>query len=270
MAIDDLLEPFAAHLRQESRSPRTIRDYQRCMTALDRDLPFGADIAHEEELRSWLWRDGLAQSSRAVYHAAIRAFYSFAVTRGLIDFDPSAGIPRPKVKEGLPRVATDEQVRTILTQARQPYRLWAQLACYAGLRCIEIWRLHREHITEQALSVHRGKGEKARIIPTHPVIWKAVKDLPPGPLAKVADERQLSTNFLLHAQEVLGLYGVSMHRLRGWMATTSYRKTKDVRALQRALGHANVSTTVRYIAVADEQLQAITDALPTFDEDDDA
>jgi integrase/recombinase XerC len=174
------------------------------------------------------------------------------------------------VKEGLPRVATDEQVRTILTQARQPYRLWAQLACYAGLRCIEIWRLHREHITEQALSVHRGKGEKARIIPTHPVIWKAVKDLPPGPLAKVADERQLSTNFLLHAQEVLGLYGVSMHRLRGWMATTSYRKTKDVRALQRALGHANVSTTVRYIAVADEQLQAITDALPTFDEDDDA
>lgn len=268
MAIDDLLAPFAAHLRQESRSPRTIRDYQRCVIALDRDLPFGADIACEEELRNWLWRDGLAASSRAVYHAAIRCFYGWAHGRGIIDFDPSAGIPRPVVKVGLPRVATDAQVRTILTKAREPYLLWAKLACYGGLRCIEIWRLHREHVTEKATSVHRGKGEKARILPTHPVVWSAVKDLPTGPLARVADEHQLSTNFLLHCQEVLGLYGVSMHRLRGWMATTSYAKTKDVRALQRALGHANLATTARYIAVADEQLQAIIDSLPTFDEGD--
>ncbi len=264
MAIEDLLEPFQAHLREESRSPRTIRDYTRTMRALDRDLPYGADIACEEELRTWLWRDGLAEASRAVYHAAFRCFYTWAAQQGVIDFDPSATIPRPKVPAGLPRVATDQQVRTILTQAREPYLLWAKLACYAGLRCIEVHRLHREHITEQAIKVHRGKGQKAREIPTHPVIWDAVKDLPAGALAHVADEHQLSTNFLLHCQEVLGLHGVSMHRLRGWMATTTYRNTKDLRALQRALGHSNLATTAGYISVSDDAMQALIEALPEF------
>jgi integrase/recombinase XerC len=268
MAIDDLLEPFAAHLREESRSPRTIRDYKRLMLALDRDLPYGADIACEEELRNWLWRDGLAPASRAVYHAAIRCFYTWAAARGIIDFDPSADIPRPKVPAGLPRVATDEQVRIILTQAREPYLLWAKLACYGGLRCIEVWRLKREDVTERTIRVHRGKGNKAREIPTHPVIWQAVEDLPTGPLVHVADEHQLSTNFLLHCQEVLGLHGVSMHRLRGWMATTTYAATKDVRALQRALGHSNLATTAGYIGVSDDQLQALISALPVFGAED--
>lgn len=272
MPINDLLPRFAEYLDDKSFSPRTIATYLRTIDQLDRELPYGADIATEDELRAWLRRNKngtdqpLGAASRAVYYAAIRAFYRWVANEaGIITFDPSADIPRPRVPDGLPRVAFDEHVLRLLTQAREPYRLWAQLAAFAGLRRIEVWRLHREHITEQVIKIYRGKGDKAREVPTHPIIWDAVKDRPPGPLVTVPTEKRLGDDFIAYCQYNLGIYGLSIHRLRGWFATSGYRQTHDIEALRRLLGHVNLKDTARYISVADDQLQALIAALPTFD-----
>lgn len=271
MPVHDLLPRFAEHLADLSRSPRTIRAYQRTLVQLDRELPYGADVATENELRAWLRRpkngtvdEPLSLASRAVYHSAIRAFYQWAVQAGIIDFDPSAELTRPRVPEGLPRVAFDDQVIRLLTQAREPYRLWAQLAAFAGLRRLEVWRLHREHVTERSIRVYRGKGNKPREIPTHPIIWDAVKDRPAGPLVTLPSEKRLGDDFITYCQKRLDMREMSMHRIRGWFATSGYRHTHDIQALRRLLGHASLNTTARYIGVADDQLQAIIAAVPTF------
>lgn len=264
MAVDDLIQPYQAHLRQLSFSRRTIHDYARTIAALDRDLPHGADTATEPELRAWLWRDGLLPNSRATYHKAMQSFYRWAAEEAFIDFNPASEIPRPKVPQGVPRAATDHQVGRVMTEAADPYRIWATLAAYSGLRCIEIHRLHREHITQTEIKVMRGKGEKARLVACHPLIWGTVKDLPDGPIAEVPDERAISLRFINHCRGPLGMRMVSLHRLRGWFATTGYRATKDIRAVQQSLGHVSPATTAGYIDVAGEQMQAVVMALPVF------
>jgi integrase len=262
MVAADLIEPFIASMRERGNTDKSIKSYRWTLSKADSVLPYGLDSANEEELRAWLWREGLAPATRATYFGALAGFFRWAHEQGHLDFDPTARIPRPKVPDGIPRVAKDWEVERVMTEAPQPYLLWGQLAAYGGLRCIEISRLHKEHIGAVLTALHRGKGNKPRLVPTHPVVWAAAYTLPPGPITEF-DEEDISNRFKKWCQRS-GMPGLSMHRLRGWHATVSYRKTKDIRAVQNNMGHKNPATTARYIDVADEQQAAAVNGLPTF------
>jgi site-specific recombinase XerC len=47
-----------------------------------------------------------------------------------------------------------------------------------------------------------------------------------------------------------------MHQLRHRFASRAYRGTRNLRAVQELLGHANVSITERYTQVDDEERRA--------------
>ncbi len=48
---------------------------------------------------------------------------------------------------------------------------------------------------------------------------------------------------------------VSPHTLRHTFATDLYRETKNLRLVQKALGHASVATTQIYTHIVDEELE---------------
>ena len=267
MAAEDLIRLFLIHLHEESAEDSTGETYDYWLTRADAELPAGLDIATEAELKTWLWRDNnrgrpYSPASRALMHASLVKFFGWAVEEEYLDFDPTARIKRPKVQPGAPRVATEEQARLVLTDAKQPYRLFAQLAGYASLRCVEIWRLDRADITEEQIKVF-GKGSKHRPIPTHPLIWESVKDLPRGPITDLPSRHAVSNRFGRYCEERYKMR-LTLHRMRGWFATEGYKATKDPRALQVLLGHSNLATTTRYIAAAVPQQQGLISSLPVY------
>lgn len=271
MAADDLIKLFVVYLRQDSKEESSQDSYEYWLSRADKELPFGLDVATEDELRTWLWRDNLrgqpyASKSRALMHAALTKFFEWTAEYEHLDFDPMLRIKRPKVYEGPPRIATQEQARLVLTDAKQPYRLFAQLAGYASLRCVEIWRLDRDDITEDQIKVH-GKGNKFRPIPTHPLIWESVKDMPSGPITTLPSRQAVSNRFGRYCAERYKMR-LTLHRMRGWFATEGYKVKQDPRALQVLLGHSSLATTTRYIAAAIPQQRDIVSSLPVFDEDD--
>jgi integrase/recombinase XerC len=249
MTSMDLIESYLTHLRKETRTPNTIKAYRRTLTVLDRELPCGLDVATGEELESWLWRDGT--HPRETYYSELASFYRWAYDTELIDYDPSAVITRPKgPSRRLPKPASDAQVGDVLARAAEPYRLWVVLAVYAGLRCIEVSRLLREDITERTITVRQGKGDKPRVVGTHPVVWDAVRDLPPGPITD-RTAQQISIGVFTHMRR-LG-HPLSMHRFRHWFGTSIQRLYKDLRVTQEAMGHADPRTTAGYALVAAER-----------------
>lgn len=258
----DLIEGYAAYLRSESSSKRTIDERRATLTRLNNALPYGLEAACADELTTWLWRDGLSIGSRETYYSAIAGFFRWANKAGILDFDPTELMTRPKVPTRLPRPCTDEQLTEILNRAAEPYRLWALLAAYGGLRCIEISRLHREHITAQTMTL-RGKGGKPRSVPTHPVIWDQVKQLPAGPLTE-HDARFISIRTAVYFGRSLKMKGMTMHRFRHWFGTTVQRRHKDLRVTQQLMGHANPATTAGYALVADEDAQTAVNLLPSL------
>lgn len=55
--------------------------------------------------------------------------------------------------------------------------------------------------------------------------------------------------------------GVHPHMLRHTYATELYRETKDIRLVQKALGHASLATTMIYTHIVDDDMETAMRAL---------
>lgn len=268
-----MIDAYIEHLRRAGKTDATMESNREILGRLDRDLPYGIGCTEHEELATWLYRDTWGQNTKCTYYNTIKRFYEWAVDPDdpWLNKNPAARLEPVKWPKGIARPVTDEQLRKILTEASPTVRLWSKLAAYQGLRCIEISRLDREHVTEQHLIVVRGKGNKPRVHDTDPLVWAAVKDLPPGPVARNKDGSratpyQVSINAAVHFRRTLKMPGVSLHRLRHWLGVTVQREYRDIRVTQAVLGHASLQSTQVYTAASDEQQRAARATLPRFGE----
>lgn len=271
IGMDTLPGQYLEWLRICGRSKRTISDRRDILHRIDTELPYGLEQATSDELKEWIFRDGWSASTRETYYGCVRSFFTWACNprSPKLDFDPMAELPRPTTPRGLPRPVTDVQLQHILSMGAEPFHTWSLLAAYAGLRCIEIAGLHREHVTQESLTVVRGKGGRPGVVPTHPAIWSAIVDLPGGQIAHTttgdpASDRYVSIRSALYFRRNLKMPGVGLHRLRHWYGTTIYRNTRDIRRTQELLRHSSPTTTAIYTLVTSEERLAAIQTLPTF------
>ena len=54
--------------------------------------------------------------------------------------------------------------------------------------------------------------------------------------------------------------GWTMHKLRHRYASRGYARTRNLRAVQLALGHASVATTERYTMVTSDEVRLVSEA----------
>lgn len=275
----DMIEAYIEHVRRTSRSgsDATVQRRREVITLLNRELPRGVGDTSQEELEDWLHDSlnhftgkPLSQNTKSTYWNAIRGAYKFWADPKdpWIDVDPTADMDPIHGLRGSARDITDEQLWDLLARAREPYRLWALIAAYQGLRCIEISGLHRDHVTADRLIVVRGKGGKARVHDTDPLVWEAVEQLPPGPVARDIWGRDRASAYYIsrmasaHFQAELGLEGVTMHRLRHWLGVRTQALYRDVRVTQEVLGHETLSATQIYTRATVDQQRAARAMLP--------
>jgi integrase/recombinase XerC len=270
----EIVTAYVEHLRRAGKTDATLHYNRELLGRLDRDLPYGIGSTTREELSEWLYRDTLSQNTKCTYYNTLKRFYEWATDPDdpWLNANPAAKLEPVKWPRGVARPITDEELGRILTEAADPYRLWARIAAYQGLRCIEISRLDREHITEHQLFVVKGKGGRPRVHDTDPGVWAAVKDLPAGPIAMHPRAGRRATPFEVssltaeHFRRQLHMPGVGLHRLRHWLGVTVQRKYKDIRVTQAVLGHASLQSTQVYTAASDEQQRAARATLPRFGE----
>lgn len=272
----DYIAEYEKHLRRLDRSPKTIAFYIRVLRQADRELRQGLASANTDELEDWLFtpspnRRGGPQrgkTTRSHYARILKGFGKWACNpkRPRLDFDATADLPdiKPAKAKSKP---TREDALTLLLAQGGPLRLWFLLAAYAGLRCIEISRLDRSDVTEERIWLH-GKGDKERYVPTHPLIWEAIKDLPAGPIAVDHDrvtrltEDQVSHRGNHRISRIVGPRVTSMHKLRHRFGTQSYDATHDLVAVQELLGHSGIEMTRKYVEMNRDRMAAAVASLP--------
>lgn len=274
-----MIEQFNAHQRQRGLLASTIYRREENLRRFDRWLAPGAlldatvaDVLAFLEARSW------EDSTRYVFISHLHCFFKWAVREGLVDFDPTEFIDRPRLRPGLPRPISDDSLAYLVSQATGRMHSWLLLGALQGLRCMEIAGLERSDVVDADSYLRvMGKGRKERIVPLHPLVLESLRRLPMprvGPLFRNARGRQITADGVqIHLNRWMHNMGVpdTAHQLRHWFGTRSYQACQDVLAVAGLMGHSNTASTAVYAKFSQKVARAAVLSLsPIRTREDDA
>lgn len=293
--LKTLVQDWVRWMRAERRfSSHSLEAYVRDLTQFFNFLKsykgLGLDIPHLEQvdritLRSWMAeqrRGGKSPDSVGRNLSAIKSFYAFGKTQGLLDNVAVQSQRGPKRAQALPKAVGEDQARALFDlMANDAPRDWVAARDYAacllmygsGMRIAEVLDLNFssiKHMRDSGALQFRGKGGKERQVPILPQVIAAceaylracphgfVANSPlfvgrrGGPLnprllqARVADLRRM-----LNLPET-----TTPHALRHSFATHLLARGANLRDIQELLGHNDLSTTQRYTQVDTSRLMA--------------
>lgn len=201
---------------------------------------------------------------RDAIRGSLRSFYGWYCRRHPDVPDPTVDLPKVKLPSAAAKPATDEIWTQILETADPRARIMARLAGEAGLRRAEVAQVHTNDLLRTSdgtqLIVH-GKGGKQRVIHiTVSLADEIVTACRSGYLFPGRINGHISPDRVGKVVSGLMPPGWSIHKLRHRYATRGYRGTRNLRAVQQALGHASIATTERYTAVSSQEVRAVSEA----------
>lgn len=286
------IQAFLEQLEQDrDQSPHTVRSYRRDLQDLAGFLagPRGAapPVAAIDAgaVRAWvadMHGRGLAASTIGRRLSAARSFFRWLGLHDLVPANPAAEVRNPKKPERLPDRLDVDEIGAVLeapdrsTLAGLRDRALLELLYAAGLRVAELVALDVDDVAFADRTVRvLGKGRKERIVPFGGKAASALRDWLAASTERRArtDAEALFLNLRggrltdRSVRRVLDgavtraalLRGVHPHALRHSFATHLLESGMDLRAIQELLGHARLSTTQRYTAVALDRIIEVYD-----------
>ncbi len=243
----------------------------------------------------FLDKKGFAASTASRKLSCLRQFFKFLYAENIRNDNPALGLDSPSIGRSLPKLLSEEEVskllqllndRALKSSHESDVRLNALLeVLYAtGLRVSELVGLPRAafHSGEPYIYV-RGKGNKERLVPLSDralksVSWHidvmttakdskgrlkyGVKNNPwlfpsRGALGHLTRHRFAQMLKSLAVDVGIDPSRLSPHVLRHAFATHLLSNGADLRAVQKMLGHVDISTTQIYTHVLEERLKSL-------------
>lgn len=281
----DLIERFLNYLTVEKGlSANTLEAYRRDMQKfkihLDKN---GKSITNfkRNDLTSFLnhLRDsGNQPTTLARNIATLRGLCRFLLMEGIIDIDPIENLATPRGWKRIPKIIGTEEVSTLLKKPGGKKlslrdRALLEIIYSSGLRASEVINIKLGDINfEAGFITIKGKGSKERVVPINEAalatLRKYIEESRPELLKKRVSQylflakggkpltRQRLWQLIKTYSKELS-QTISPHTLRHCFASHLLDGGADLRALQKMLGHSDISTTQIYTKVTSERLKKI-------------
>jgi integrase/recombinase XerD len=220
----------------------------------------------------------LSSSSLYLQIAALKAFYRFCESEGLLAVNLAENLSLPRRWQRLPKSLSDAEIEQLLKPAIEatPVALCNQaileLAYACGLRLSELChvRLEQLHLDVGFVTVI-GKGNKERVVPLGRIAAAALHRYLESGRPKLVTRRSTAAVFLTgrgtafarrtmwrRIKDCVKHAGiernVTPHMLRHSFATHLLEHGADLRVIQELLGHASIGTTEIYTHVTGARL----------------
>lgn len=291
-----LIERFLEALAAERGAARnTLLAYSRDLEIISDALSVPLGDAGIEDLRKFIdyeQRTGIAAATTTRRISALRQFYRFLLSEGERADDPAAGLATPRKAARLPKFLSEEEVTRLIDLAEdkvdaaesdkarlRALRLHAliEMLYASGLRVTELVSLPASALAgKQPYMTIRGKGDKERMVPLgsraveavgryrevlvnqNASLAKGAYLFPSrGKAGHITRIRVFQLLKELAAEAGIDPARLSAHVLRHAFATHLLNHGADLRALQKMLGHADISTTQIYTHVQEERLRRL-------------
>ncbi|MBO5471201.1 MAG: tyrosine recombinase XerD [Bacteroidales bacterium] len=236
------------------------------------------DISEKEVMEHLDMAGGLSKRSQARKLSALKSFFGWLMTEGLLEDNPCDRIDRPKMGLYLPDVLSvreiDDMISSVDRSTWQGVRDRAILEILygCGLRVSEAVGLKISclYLDEGFIRV-RGKGDKERLVPIGEMASDAVTEymgFRPEPAEDAYDDILFLNRFgkplsrvsmfkMVKKQALVAdiRKSISPHTFRHSFATHLIENGADLRVVQDMLGHESIVTTEIYTHIGSETWQ---------------
>ncbi|WP_237234499.1 tyrosine-type recombinase/integrase [Rothia nasisuis] len=259
------LTGYTTWLTAAGRTPRTISTRTYWINRIAHDYPTQPpEELTVSQLATWLANPSWSPVTKKSALASVRGLYRYLKTTGAITQAPTDQLLSIAVPRKLhPPAPYDVFVQAVQKAENQEIRLILLLAGLAGLRRTEIASLHTSAFHSTYLSI-TGKGGHVRIIPAHPDLQALLSLKTHGYYFPGRFSGHRTHDYVGRKISAALGKGYTPHSLRRLFATEVYRRTKDIKVVQKLLGHADISTTQQYVGYFEQDLWDAVAALPSL------
>jgi site-specific recombinase XerD len=211
---------------------------------------------------------------------SLKSFCKYLVREDIIPRNPFDRFDIPKKEKSLPKPLKTSDMDRLLSILKKRFEssqnvrdlqavVMVELGCKAGLRKGAMQNMSWEGTDLEAGCVYvTDKGQKEKSYPLVPSVvhWlkrlKSARGISEGPVFLSPKSRTPISDTSLHDEfkryvRLAGLNEkeISLHSLRHTFGTTLYRRGLDIRDVQDAMGHEDISSTLGYVEVSRQELR---------------
>jgi site-specific recombinase XerD len=268
--LKSLLPSFIESLKTKGRSPSTLLAYradleQLVVFLLGKNIPLVDQVRPEnlEAFRDTLLTQKYTPKSVSRKLNAIKTFFRWLLAEGTAKSDPSASVAHPKIEGSLPKFLSQIEYRALRDVVRSDIRIAAmiELILQTGMRISEVANLKVADVKDNTLRVEAYATQAQRTIPLN----KPAKDALNAymvvrpkieseyvfiskngkPLA-VRNIRAAIDRYMQRAE----VPNYSVNDLRTTFVVENIKAGVDLVLLSQVAGHKRLSTTERYLELA--------------------
>jgi len=293
--LEMILTERAASLNTINSYSRDLEQFRMFVASSSKDILSSVNRIEVRRYLSHLEKKKFAASTSARKLSCLRQFFKFLYAEGLRNDNPSLDIESPNIGRSLPKLLSEAEVSKLIEGAKEcanksghindlRFLAMIELLYAAGLRVSELVSLPRNIFQSGEPYIYvRGKGGKERLVPLSQRALDAVSSYidvmtsfkdSKGQL-KYKDKQnkwlfpsrgKLGHITRHHFAQNLKQFGIkvgiepnklSPHVVRHAFATHLLSNGADLRAVQKMLGHADITTTQIYTHVLEERLKSL-------------
>ncbi|HEX5394349.1 MAG TPA: site-specific integrase [Rhodocyclaceae bacterium] len=260
---------------------RTREIYLNCVAALAKHYRCSPDRLNAEQIQAYLLY--LIQERKLAYASVNQAACAFRFLFGQVLKQRKIwlDIPMAKVPKRLPVVLSRDDIQRLFAACTTLRNRTVLMTTYAaGLRVSEVCALHVGDIESapdrMCLKVRQAKGGKdrytllsPRLLETLRLYWQTCRPrtwLFPNKAGDGPMTDQTAQRIYWATCDRAGLTDAAgIHTLRHSFATHLLEAGVDLHTIQRLLGHGHISTTLRYLHLAQSRLTGTHSPLELLD-----
>lgn len=269
--LKSLLPKFIESLKEKGRSPATILAYRSDLSQLvdylikrEKVLPDQVRPDDLDSFRDTLLADKYTPKSVSRKLNAVKTFFRWMIAENIMSSDPSASVAHPKIENALPKFLSALEYRALRDVVRGDARIGAiiELILQTGLRISEVAGLKSANVKDGSLKIEAYATQPERTVPMNKPAKDALDlylNIRPkveseyvfisknGKALAVRNIRASIARFMQKAE----LPSYSVNDLRTTFIVENLKSGVDIVLLSQVSGHKRLSTTERYLELAE-------------------
>lgn len=268
--VKNLLPKFIESLKTKGRSPATVLAYRSDLEQLveflikrEKVLPDQVRPDDLDSFRDTLLADKYTPKSVSRKLNAVKTFFRWMISENVIISDPSQTVAHPKIENALPKFLSQLEYRALRDVVRQDTRIAAiiELILQTGLRISEVANLKTAHCKADSAKVESYATQPERTVPLNKPASEAlglymnIRPKSDSPYVFISKNgkplavRNIRASIARYMQRA-NLPNYSVNDLRTTFIVENLKAGVDLVLLSQISGHKRLSTTERYLELA--------------------